>query len=84
MAMKKAIVATGNSEFFIEKGKTGYLVPPNKPSILAEMIEDLMNNPERRISFGEAAYEKVKQMCDLENYGTKLYDIYSNLLMKKN
>jgi glycosyltransferase involved in cell wall biosynthesis len=84
MAMGKVIIATGNSEFFIENGKTGYLIPPFQPTILADKITDLINNPIRRRDFGEAGYKKIRLMCDLNNYGKSLYELYKNLLIYKN
>jgi len=84
MAMKKPIVATGSSTFFVEEGKTGYLVPPKNPRILAERIMHLIENPQKRLTFGEAGHIKVKNMCDLKDYGSKIHKIYSDLLEVQN
>lgn len=79
MALKKPIVATGTSEFYIENGRTGYLVPSKNPMILAEKIMELINNQEIRKKFGEAGFEKIKNMCDLEAFNNKMLSIYLNL-----
>lgn len=81
MAMRKPIVATGSSEFFVEKGKTGYLVPPKDPKALTEKIIELINDPQKRIKFGDAGYNKIRKMCDIEEYGSSLIKIYKNLLI---
>jgi glycosyltransferase involved in cell wall biosynthesis len=76
MAFRKPVVATGKSEFYIENNVTGFLVPPKKPELLAEKIELLINDPERRLLFGKKGYEKVKSMCDLSLYGRQIKEIY--------
>ncbi|MBW7843826.1 MAG: glycosyltransferase family 4 protein, partial [Ignavibacterium sp.] len=80
MALKKPIVATGTSEFFIENEKTGYLVSPRDPEQMLAKIIELVNEPEKRKEFGEAGYRKIRQMCDLDEYGKKIFNIYSELL----
>lgn len=80
MALKKPIVATGTSEFFIENEKTGYLVSPRDPEQMLAKIIELINEPEKRKEFGEAGYRKIRQMCDLDEYGKKIFNIYSELL----
>lgn len=80
MALKKPIVATGTSEFFIENEKTGYLVSPRDPEQMLAKIIELINEPEKRKEFGEAGHRKIRQMCDLDEYGKKIFNIYSELL----
>lgn len=80
MAMKKPLVATGTSQFYIKDGITGYLVPPNDPQALAEKIADLINDTEKRIAFGENGYEIVRSMCDMDKYGQSVDYIYRDIL----
>jgi glycosyltransferase involved in cell wall biosynthesis len=79
MAMRKPIVATGTSEFFLENGKTGYLVPPRNPKAMADKVLELINDEKKRIRFGEAGYKKIRGMCDIEEYGNKICQLYLNL-----
>jgi glycosyltransferase involved in cell wall biosynthesis len=79
MAMKKPIVATGTSEFFLENGKTGYLVPPRDTKAMADKVLALINDDQKRIQFGESGYIKAKRMCDIEEYGNKIFDVYEHL-----
>jgi glycosyltransferase involved in cell wall biosynthesis len=72
MALKKPVIATGISEFYVENGVTGFLVPPKNPEMLADKILELINNEHKRILMGEAGHNKIKQMCDLEEYGKKV------------
>lgn len=80
MALKKPVIATGESEYYIENGKTGYLVPPNNPTQLAERIAILIDDPYRRKVFGEEGHNKVRVMCDVNSYGEKVTSIYDSLL----
>jgi glycosyltransferase involved in cell wall biosynthesis len=80
MALKKPVIATGTSEFYVENGVTGYLVPPKNPEKLAEKIFELINDPQKRLAMGEVGYTKIKSMCDLEEYGKKMIRIYDNLI----
>ncbi len=80
MAMGKPIVATGNSEFFVRNGENGYLVPPNQADKMAEKILDLINDPEKRILFGQKGFQKARKLCDIEEYGKKIDRIYQSLV----
>jgi len=79
MALGKPTVATGTSEFYIENGVTGYLVPP-QPQLLAEKILELITDPDKRKLFGQKGYSKVREMCDLERYGQEMTRIYQSLM----
>jgi glycosyltransferase involved in cell wall biosynthesis len=80
MALKKPVIATGTSEFYVENEVTGYLVQPKNPVELGEKIIELISDPHRRLSMGVAGYTKIKSMCDLEEYGKKVVMIYRNLI----
>ena len=80
MAMRKPIVATGTSEFFVKNGETGFLVPVNDPYKMAEKIILLINNTELRIKMGTKSYEIIKNKCDLNLYSEKILNIYKKIL----
>lgn len=80
MALSKSVVATGNSEFYIENNKTGFLVQPRDYISLSEKIIHLVNNPELRVEMGEAGYKRVREMCDITNYGKAINNIYQELI----
>lgn len=79
MAFKKPIVATGNSEFYIENNVNGYLVNKSS-SLLADKISLLINKENIRSDFGTRGYYKIKKMCDISNYGTKIEKVYHKLI----
>ena len=80
MALGKPVVATGTSEFYVENGVTGYLVPPGQPQPLAQKILALINEPAQRKDFGRRGRAKIKRICDLQQYGRKITEIYQGLL----
>jgi glycosyltransferase involved in cell wall biosynthesis len=80
MALGKPVVATGSSEFYIENGKNGYLVPPNDPEALANKIISLVSSKSLRIEFGNKSYKKVKFMCNVNEHTKKIENAYKALL----
>ena len=82
MSLKKPIIATGISNFFVEDGLTGFLVSPKDSKNLANKILELINDPIKARIFGEVGYEKVKRMCDISSFGKKMDNIYQEVLYK--
>lgn len=80
MALKKPIIATGQSEFYIENGITGYLVQSHDSKMLSDKIIQLISNPHKRYIMGEDSYSKIKRMCDMDNYGKRIISIYQNIM----
>jgi len=74
---------TGGIEEFIEDGKNGLLVDPENPKQLAEKIIYLLENPEIGKIMGEKLYEKVKRLCDYNNYFSQVEKIYNSLLSSR-
>ncbi|KAA3617970.1 MAG: glycosyltransferase family 1 protein [Calditrichaeota bacterium] len=77
MYLKKAIVASdveGVPEL-VEDGKTGLLVPPNNPALLAESIISLLANQKKREQLGANAHNRVKE----DFQAAKMVDDIENL-----
>ncbi len=79
MAFKKPVVATGVSDFYIENGINGYLVPVNNIKLILEKLLYLINNHAIREKFGSAGFKKIYSMCNINHYGMKLTSIYYSL-----
>ncbi len=62
MACKLPLVSfdipTGPNEI-IRDGENGYLIPPNDITAMANKIDDLLKNRERRIAFSHASQEQI-------------------------
>ncbi|HAJ55726.1 MAG TPA: poly(glycerol-phosphate) alpha-glucosyltransferase, partial [Lactobacillus sp.] len=48
----------------IANKEDGYLVPQNDLAIMAKLIVDLLQHPEKRAAFGQKALENVSQRLD--------------------
>ncbi len=82
MALAKPVVATdigGNGEI-IDHGITGYLIPENKPEIIAEYILKLFRNPDRARQMGITGQKKIISQFDLERMIDEYESLYRKLL----
>jgi glycosyltransferase involved in cell wall biosynthesis len=82
MALAKPVVATdlgGNSEL-VEDGKTGYLIRPNAPEIIAEHIMKLLRNPARAKQMGILGQNKIFSQFGLERMIDEYEGLYHKLL----
>ncbi len=85
MAARRAIVATevGGNSAAIEHGKSGYLVPPKDPAALAEMVCDLLSDPEKRERFSSAAQKKFYTSFEVKHMAHEYEQIYLRLARDK-
>jgi len=82
MALSKPVIATdvgGNPELVIHE-TTGYLVPLNAPSELAERVIELLNDPVKMIAMGKAGHELVVKHFTIEKMGSLYEEIYQSLI----
>jgi glycosyltransferase involved in cell wall biosynthesis len=69
-------VATGSSQEFVLDGKTGFLVPPGRPDLLAERVAQLLSDAELRTAMAEAARARALQLFSPELYREKLLSAF--------
>jgi glycosyltransferase involved in cell wall biosynthesis len=79
MAMKKPIVATGSSNYYVKECKTGYLVSAKDVEQMAERILWLISNRLERDKMGDNAYKRIFKKCNYETYGSRISSIYDSL-----
>ena len=79
---KKSFIGgkSGGISEFIEDGKNGFLINPENPQELAEKIIYLLDNPDVAKTIGENLNNKVKKLCDYNNYFFETENIYKSLL----
>lgn len=82
MAASKPVVATsvGGVPEIIEDGKTGYLTPPNSPTLLATSISKLLLNPYLRQIVGRDGRQFVEKQFSIEKMVKDTEKIYYEIL----
>ncbi|PYV39384.1 MAG: hypothetical protein DMG09_09310, partial [Acidobacteria bacterium] len=82
MAMGKAVVVSdgGGSRELVLNGKTGFLVPPKDPLVLAEKIEFLLDNPDIARGMGQAGRERIEKHFSLGRMIDQTLELYGHVL----
>jgi glycosyltransferase involved in cell wall biosynthesis len=84
MGLGKAVVATaagGTLETVID-GETGFLVPPDRPDLMANAIVKLLKDPQKRRTFGEAGRARQEAVFSISGYARQIQTFYSEILEK--
>lgn len=63
-------------------GETGLNVPPRDPQALAEAVNTLIADPERRRSMGKRAEERVRAEFHIERVARAEFDLYEEIVRK--
>jgi glycosyltransferase involved in cell wall biosynthesis len=81
MASATPVIAShvGGIPEVVKDEKTGLLVKPGDPEALAEAIEYLLDNEDKRRNFGVEGGRKVKRLFSLEAHIRNLIDIYKKI-----
>lgn len=82
MACELPVVATnvgGNPEVVVE-GETGFLAPPQEPSLIAGRIQELMNNAALRQSFGKCGRLRAVEHFSIKRVGKQYEELYRSVL----
>jgi glycosyltransferase involved in cell wall biosynthesis len=70
----------GGIKTTVRDGETGYLVPPNDPSALADRLADLFSHPERIAEFGRRALRRANDSYTWEQVAALVDDVYGRVL----
>jgi len=84
MAASKPVIATnvgGNPEV-VEDGKTGLLVPPKDPQKIAETINELLDNENKRLEMGRAGLKRVKEKFSISKTVREYKEVYLEVLRR--
>ena len=81
MAAGLPVVATNVSDTprIVVKG-TGLIVPPREPSLLADALCSLLDNPEQLKSFGSAARTFIDHSYSPASWGNTILTMYQSVL----
>jgi glycosyltransferase involved in cell wall biosynthesis len=64
----------------IDDGVTGFIVDKNSPEQIADKIEFLINNPEKRIEMGKAGREKFLNNYTIDIFEKNMTNVFSSIL----
>lgn len=82
MAMGKPVIASGVGGVYsvVKDGETGLVVPPCDSGVLAKRIIDLLDNPDRARSLGEAGRSLVNEQFGVERMIDQTTEVYRAVL----
>ncbi|MFW5803754.1 MAG: glycosyltransferase [bacterium] len=82
MALGKPVIATigGGTSEIIKNNETGYIISPNKPSILKIKIIFLLLNLNIRINMGKKGSERIAYLFSIKKKVNMFKNLYSNIL----
>lgn len=81
MAFAKPVIATrtGGPEEIVEHGRTGFLVEPNNPQILAKYLNLLFEDARLRKAMGKAGAERAAHVFSAERFVRKFEELLTDL-----
>lgn len=85
MAAEKPVVATavdGVAEV-VEHGKTGLLVEPQRPDLLAKSVIELIRNPNRAKGMGKRGRERLERSFSIKRVINTVEQIYLSQMLNK-
>jgi len=84
MAAGKAIIATdvGENIHVLKDSKSGYLVKPKDITRMVTLLNDLINNKQRRIDLGKVARQEYEKYFTVEKMLREYENLYQKLLQK--
>jgi glycosyltransferase involved in cell wall biosynthesis len=76
------VVATdvGGTSEVVSDERTGFLVPPNQPEVLASKIKQLLENRTLRAQLGEAGLKVVRERFEVGRITDQYESIYQSIL----
>lgn len=84
MERKVPVVSTreGGIPYMIKDGETGLICTQRNPIDLARQLAKLIDNPELRISMGEAGYQYFKQEFTIDKFIERLINVFNRVLQE--
>lgn len=71
---------TASQQLIVQDGKTGFLVLPKRPDLLAQKILYLAKNPNIRKKFGQNARTHIQNNFHLKKYYLQVESLYQDML----
>lgn len=85
MALKKPVITPniGGGPEIVVNGKTGLVVQPSNPDILADSVIELLREPAKAIQMGKAGRERLEKRFHIKQNIIKTLDLYDKILLHK-
>jgi glycosyltransferase involved in cell wall biosynthesis len=85
MSCGTCVVSTSSCAIpdFIEHGKDGFLFSPDKPEDAINIINDLLQNPEKAVQVGDEARETIKKKCSINRFVNQWEEIIQKTIGEK-
>ncbi len=82
MLAKKPVIAAnhGGLTEIVIRGETGLLFEPQNPNELANALESLLNNSEKREKYGLAGYKRAVEHFSLQSHVNKFEAIFEDII----
>lgn len=82
MQYKLPIIATnvGGIPYTVHDGETGYICPVRNPIHLSQALEKLIENPELRITMGNAGYQFYNKEFTMEKFIDRMITVLTRVL----
>jgi glycosyltransferase involved in cell wall biosynthesis len=86
MALEKPVVATtgGGTNEIVENLKTGFLIPPDSPEVMAIKLNYLLDNPTEALRMGTDGKNRISKMFSLVEMTNSYYKLYQKVLDQNN
>lgn len=85
MAARRPVIATraGGTEEIVEDGKTGLLLPPGDPAIVAYAMLRLLRDPRTMTQMGEMGRARVVERFSLANYVREVERVFDHVTLER-
>lgn len=80
MAVPTVATRVGGFPDLVMDGKTGWLVPPRSPALLAESLLEALNNPLLGQERAQAGQQLARQLFDVRHTAQQIMNIYQTIL----
>lgn len=84
MAMQNPVIASDTTALpeIVMNGKTGYIVPVDDVTRLADSMTDLALNRDKREAFGQAGRERAQENFELKKLVLRIEGVYAQLIAR--
>jgi glycosyltransferase involved in cell wall biosynthesis len=85
MQFSLPVIATNEGAIseIIDDGKTGFIVDKNSPQQIADKIEFLIKNPEKRIKMGKEGRKKFLENYTIDKFEENMIKVFEDVLNKR-